>query len=174
MLPTRNDAPPLTSGDRARSKLVEHLIGLLGLDDYKVNPIFTRYAGLDPAIRRALEADRFRSIPSTACRRGWPMTAACQPITLTCPYETISQRGTRYFAGRLGLARITPLRGDPTKDGTPTWRLLLQEAPKSQASTAIPVSHSPLRPPRTKRQSVGHGSHGALRFGRRFMAENAL
>jgi hypothetical protein len=57
-------------------------------------------------------------------------------------YEKISQRGTRYFVGRLGLARITLLPGDAAEDGTAIWRMLLQEAPKSKGSTDRPASNS--------------------------------
>jgi len=48
-------------------------------------------------------------------------------IELTRLYERVSERGTRYLLGRLGAARIVLLPGDPTEDGTATWRLLLQE-----------------------------------------------
>ena len=64
-------------------------------------------------------------------------------IELARLYEKTSQRGTRYFVGRLGLARITLLPGEAAEDGTATWRLLLQEAPKRQGQTNRPVSNSP-------------------------------
>src|SRR6516165_3500917 len=70
-------------------------------------------------------------------------------------YERTSQRGTRYFVGRLGLARITLLPGDVAEDGTATWRMLLQEASNSRASADRPASHSPRRASRARRQPVG-------------------
>jgi hypothetical protein len=63
-------------------------------------------------------------------------------IELARLYEKTSQRGTRYFVGRLGLAKITLLPGEATEDGTATWRMLLQEAPKSQASTDRQASNA--------------------------------
>jgi hypothetical protein len=70
------------------------------------------------------------------------MTAALPPsIESTRLYEKTSQRGTRYFVCRLGLARITLLPGDAAEDRTATWRLL-QEAPKSRASSDRPARNS--------------------------------
>ena len=37
-------------------------------------------------------------------------------------HERVSSRGTRYFAGRLGHCKAALLPGEPTADGTPTWR----------------------------------------------------
>ena len=52
------------------------------------------------------------------------MNGAFPPsIELARLYEKTSQRGTRYFVGRLGLARITLLPDEATEDGTATWRL---------------------------------------------------
>jgi hypothetical protein len=77
------------------------------------------------------------------------MTAAFAPsFELTKLYEKVSARGTKYFVGRLGGARVTLLPGDPTEDGTPVWRLLVQEAVKAQtpansaASSSAPTSSS--------------------------------
>jgi hypothetical protein len=65
------------------------------------------------------------------------MTAAYPPsLHLATLYEKTSQRGTKYFAGRLGLARVTLLQGDPTEDGAPTWKLLLQQAPTANNGDA--------------------------------------
>ena len=82
------------------------------------------------------------------------MNGAFPPsIELARLYEKTSQRGTRYFVGRLGLARITLLPGEATEDGTATWRMLLQEAPKSQTSTDRPASNSSRsRSPGARRQ----------------------
>jgi hypothetical protein len=84
------------------------------------------------------------------------MTAAFPPsIELTRLYEKTSQRGTRYFVGRLGLARITLLPGDAAEDGTATWRMLLQEAPKASTDRSASNS-SPSRSTGTRgRQAAG-------------------
>jgi hypothetical protein len=73
-------------------------------------------------------------------------------IDLTRVYEKVSQRGTRYFVGRLGHARITLLPGVAAEDRTATWRMLLQEASKSPASVARQRTSSPSRSSRTRRQ----------------------
>lgn len=75
-------------------------------------------------------------------------------------YEKTSWRGTRYFVGRLGLARITLLPGEATEDGTATWRLLLQEAPK--ASTDRQAGNaSRLRSPGARRGQAASPAAGA-------------
>jgi hypothetical protein len=78
-------------------------------------------------------------------------------IELARLYEKTSQRGTRYFVGRLGLARITLLPGEATEDGTATWRMLVQETPKSQASTDRSVNNAsrPRSPGPRRRQAAG-------------------
>jgi hypothetical protein len=89
------------------------------------------------------------------------MTAAFPPsVELTKLYEKVSQRGTRYFVGRLGLARITLLPGEAAEDGTATWRMLLQEAPK--ASTDRQASNaSRARSPGTRRRQAVSPAAGA-------------
>jgi hypothetical protein len=83
-------------------------------------------------------------------------------IELARLYEKTSQRGTRYFVGRLGLARITLLPGDAAEDGTATWRLLLQEAPKSRASTDRQAGNaSRPRSPGTRRRQPAIPAAGA-------------
>jgi hypothetical protein len=50
--------------------------------------------------------------------------------------------------GRLGNARVTLLPGEPAEDGSPTWRMLLQEAkPKDPAAKS---ATSPSQPRRAK------------------------
>jgi hypothetical protein len=86
------------------------------------------------------------------------MTAAFPPsVEVARLYEKTSARGTRYFVGRLGLARITLLPGEATEDGTATWRMLLQEAPKSQASTDRQAGNAsqPRSPGTRRRQAAG-------------------
>lgn len=58
-------------------------------------------------------------------------------VELTTLYEHVSARGTKYMLGRLGSARIVVLPGEPTEDGTRTWRVLLQERRESAAAPAI-------------------------------------
>ena len=85
------------------------------------------------------------------------MNGAFPPsIELARLYEKTSQRGTRYFVGRFSLARITLLPGEPAEDGTPTWRMLLQEAPKSQASTDRQAGNAsrPRSPGARRRQAA--------------------
>ena len=51
-------------------------------------------------------------------------------IKLTQLYERESRNGNRYFAGRLGYAKIVVLKSDRTaEDGTPVWDVLVQEVP---------------------------------------------
>ena len=84
------------------------------------------------------------------------MTSTFPPsIEVARLYEKISERGTRYFVCRLGLARITLLPGDAAEDRTATWRLL-QEAPKSRASTdRQPGASRPRSPGARRRQAAG-------------------
>jgi hypothetical protein len=82
------------------------------------------------------------------------MSAYGTSVALARLYEKTSKRDTQYFVGHVGLARVTLLPGDPAEDGTQTWRILLQEAPKA-APTASPANSSPYRAPRARRQSVG-------------------
>jgi hypothetical protein len=93
------------------------------------------------------------------------MTAAFPPsIEVARLYEKTSQRGTRYFVGRLGLARITLLPGDAAEDGTATWRMLLQEAPKSQVSPDRQASNAsrPRSPGARRRRAVGAAAGAAM------------
>jgi hypothetical protein len=62
-------------------------------------------------------------------------------------FERVGKGGTKYIAGRLGRARISLLPGEPTPDGTPTWRLLLQQALETSSSTAAAPPRKPHRVP---------------------------
>jgi hypothetical protein len=75
------------------------------------------------------------------------------PLELTTLFERISRQGTRYFAGRLGRARISLLQGEPSPDGTPTWRLLLQQAPETSSSIAAAPPWKPPSRPRSHRRN---------------------
>jgi hypothetical protein len=72
-------------------------------------------------------------------------------VELTTLWERTSARGTRCMWGYLGHARVTLLPGDPTENGTPTWRLLLQAAPTRQGEAAerpvIPLASTARRRP---------------------------
>jgi hypothetical protein len=61
-------------------------------------------------------------------------------IELTTLYEKTSAKGTKYFVGRLGLARISLLPAHPPRDdGQVAWKLLIQQAapmPKPAESDA--------------------------------------
>jgi hypothetical protein len=81
-------------------------------------------------------------------------------IELARLYEKTSQRGTRYFVGRLGLARITLLPGEAAEDGTATWRLLLQEAPKASTDRQAGNS-SRSRSTATRRRQAAIPAAGA-------------
>jgi hypothetical protein len=61
-------------------------------------------------------------------------------IELTRFYEKTSQRGTKYFVGRLGLAKVVLLPSDEAADGTPVWRLLVQEPTPKQADEKLAPS----------------------------------
>jgi len=74
------------------------------------------------------------------------MTGAYPPsLHLATLYEKISQRGTKYYVGRLGLARLTLLQGDDADDGTPTWKLMVQQAPAANAAALAPSQGATLR-----------------------------
>lgn len=82
------------------------------------------------------------------------MTAAGYPpsVELATLWERESARGTRYLTGYLGRARVTLLPGEPTAEGTPTWRLLIAAAPPRQGEArpaggdAAPAGLPPARP----------------------------
>jgi hypothetical protein len=76
-----------------------------------------------------------------------PRTAGYPPsVELATLWERQSARGTRYLAGYLGRARITLLPGEPTAEGTPTWRLLIAQAPPRQTETGEARPERPARP----------------------------
>ena len=51
-------------------------------------------------------------------------------------YELESRNCNRYFAGRLGYAKLVILKSDKTSDdGTPIWDVLLQQAPRTGLTT---------------------------------------
>jgi hypothetical protein len=68
-------------------------------------------------------------------------------------FERVGKGGTKYIAGRLGRARISLLPGEPTPDGTPTWRLLLQQALETSSSTAAAPPWKPPSRPRSHRRN---------------------
>jgi hypothetical protein len=91
------------------------------------------------------------------------MTAAFSPsFELMRLFEKVSARGTRYMVGRLGGARVTLLPGELTEEGTPTWRLLLQEAPQKSPATTERSPSASLRArssyPRRQRPVAAPGS----------------
>lgn len=54
-------------------------------------------------------------------------------IPLTRLYERTSRKGTKYLAGRLGLASVFIFKTDDVSDdGQPIWRVVLQEPPQRQ------------------------------------------
>jgi hypothetical protein len=80
-------------------------------------------------------------------------------------YERESARGTKYLVGRLGRARISLLPGDPTEDGTPTWRLLIQQPPPKTEASERPRqgaldARSPVRQPRSQAPSAAANGEG--------------
>ncbi len=90
------------------------------------------------------------------------MTGSYAPsIELARLYEHTSARGTKYLLGRIGAARIVLLPGDPTEDGTATWRLLVQErAAEADHATAAPALASRRRPPYAAQRHGGDGGAG--------------
>ena len=50
-------------------------------------------------------------------------------VKLASVYENTSQRGTRYFVGYLGAAKLVMLPAKDAKDGEPGWTLFVQERP---------------------------------------------
>jgi hypothetical protein len=52
-------------------------------------------------------------------------------------YERTSKKGSQYFVGRLGLARVTLLRStEVSESGDQVWTLLLQEPPSQPQAPA--------------------------------------
>jgi hypothetical protein len=93
------------------------------------------------------------------------MTAAFAPsFELTKLYEKVSARGTKYFVGRLGGARVTLLPSDPTEDGTPVWRLLVQEAAKAQTPADSATSSSTPTSSSAPRSSARPRTAAAVKF----------
>jgi hypothetical protein len=70
-------------------------------------------------------------------------------IKVTQLYERESRNGNRYFAGRLGYAKIVMLKSDRTADdGTPVWDVVMQEAPRQKPNEASAVKASNKAPSR--------------------------
>jgi hypothetical protein len=69
-----------------------------------------------------------------------------QSVELGLLYERVGKGGTKYICGRLGRARISLLPGPPIADGTPTWRLSLQQAPEPGNNNSVPPA-PPRKPP---------------------------
>jgi hypothetical protein len=82
-------------------------------------------------------------------------------IELTRLYEKTSQRGTKYFVGRLGLAKIVLLAGDDAADGTPCWRFLVQEPTPKQVDEKPAPSQSQRRAAYPGPRPAGDGGKGA-------------
>jgi hypothetical protein len=61
-------------------------------------------------------------------------------------FERTSARGLRYMSGLLGLARVTLLPGEPTEDGTATWRLLVGARPDAGRTRADEPQRRPAAP----------------------------
>jgi hypothetical protein len=64
------------------------------------------------------------------------------------------------MSGYLGRAKVTLLPGDPTEDGTPTWRLLIQAAPPRQTE-AGERSRSAPQPRRARRPASSSAATSA-------------
>jgi hypothetical protein len=76
------------------------------------------------------------------------------PVPLATLYERESAKGTRYFTGRLGLAKLVMFPGDATADGTPTWNLLIQQPPpKAEAQQQPPRAPQATHPSATNTPS---------------------
>lgn len=50
-------------------------------------------------------------------------------VRLAGVYENTSQRGTRYFVGYMGAAKLVMLPAKDAKEGEPQWTLFVQERP---------------------------------------------
>jgi hypothetical protein len=91
------------------------------------------------------------------------MAAARAPLVpLARLYEKVSTAGNRYFTGRLGYGRVLLFADGEADDGTPTWRMYVQEVeevatrpqdgrqavrPANGASRPSRPSTTPTRPP---------------------------
>jgi hypothetical protein len=73
-------------------------------------------------------------------------------IVLCKLYETVSARGNRYLAGRLGSGRIIVLRGQPTPAGLSTWDVFLAPDKPQVTSGDREPSTAPTKSSRTRVQ----------------------
>jgi hypothetical protein len=100
-------------------------------------------ASADIDARAAIRQCRPNAAVGPWCRRDTLRANSCgraamstfPPSVEVCRlFERVSAKGTNYIAGRLGRARISLLPGAPAEDGTPTWRLLVSQAPEHDVS----------------------------------------
>lgn len=68
-------------------------------------------------------------------------------IPLTKLYEKTSGRGSRYFVGRLGNARVVMFRDEQAEGADPVWQIFLSDGPQGQ-----PQGRRPSDPPAQARQ----------------------
>ena len=73
------------------------------------------------------------------------MAAARAPLVpLARLYEKVSTAGNRYFTGRLGYGRVLLFADGEADDGTPTWRMYVQEV--EEAATRPQDGRQAVRP----------------------------
>ena len=73
------------------------------------------------------------------------MAAARAPLVpLARLYEKVSTAGNRYFTGRLGYGRVLLFADGEADDGTPTWRMYVQEV--EEAATRPQEARQAVRP----------------------------
>ena len=81
------------------------------------------------------------------------MTRDATKVKLGRLYEKTSQKGTRYFVGRLGAARVLLFQSRETADdGGAIWDLYLEEVPERTDTRPRPVAGEmpARRPARTR------------------------
>jgi hypothetical protein len=81
------------------------------------------------------------------------MTTYPPSVPIARLYEKTSARGLRYFAGRMGMARVSLLPSSEVSEiGDPIWLLHVQEAPAPETRTLPPAV--PRRTPARRRIAV--------------------
>lgn len=76
-------------------------------------------------------------------------------LTLKRLYKRTSAKGSDYFAGRLGLAKVALLKSkEVADDGSEIWSLVLSEAPQRQDQRQPRDDAKPAQVAESRRQPV--------------------
>jgi hypothetical protein len=86
------------------------------------------------------------------------VTAFPPKLPLCRLYEKTSARGTQYFQGRLGAAKVVLLKSqEVTERGEPIWELSVQEPAAQPAAKTVAPQPALFRAPTSRRREVLSG-----------------